>query len=206
MVSKLCLAAQECFVAAESESADPMVIAGLRSCYRDIRDGIARKKSPLVYGAFPSDPYSHTPARGGVQQPGMTGQVKEDILIRFCELGIRIEDGCLSIDPILFESEEFLTDPASFEYQCFHGETNAIHLRNGMFAFTFCQVPFVLHRVMDDSVPPQGKLRVTYRNHVAEHVGLTLNREQSQHLFARDGELVRIDCFLSEQTLRTECP
>ena len=35
-------------------------------------------KTVRSYGAFPSDPYSHTPAHAGAQQPGMTGQVKED--------------------------------------------------------------------------------------------------------------------------------
>ncbi|CAN0044150.1 unnamed protein product, partial [Discosporangium mesarthrocarpum] len=42
--------------------------------------------------AFPTDPYSHT-NRHGAQQPGMTGQVKEEIVTRFGELGVRIEGG-----------------------------------------------------------------------------------------------------------------
>ena len=37
----------------------------------------------------PTDPYSHTPGFAGVQQPGMTGQVKEEILTRWGELGLR---------------------------------------------------------------------------------------------------------------------
>ncbi len=36
-----------------------------------------------MYGAIPTDPYSHTPGFAGAQQPGMTGPVKEDI----CRLG-----------------------------------------------------------------------------------------------------------------------
>ena len=204
MVSKLCLAAQECLVNAMAASADPTVVAGLRSCYRDIRDGIAKKKTPLVYGAFPSDPYSHTPAGGGAQQPGMTGQVKEDILIRFCELGVRVENGCLAIDPALFEIEEFLTESRSFAYIGLDGEENSIKLFEGAFAFTFCKVPFVLHRNTDVAVPPQGKLRISYRDHVAEHVGLALNREQSESLFGRCGDVIRIDCFLPEKRLRDQ--
>ena len=58
--------------------------------------GIGAHKSPVNYGAFPSDPYSHTPAGKGAQQPGMTGQVKEDILSRFGELGLRVKEAvCL---------------------------------------------------------------------------------------------------------------
>ena len=39
------------------------------------------------YGAFPTDPYSHTPAHAGAQQPGMTGQVKEELLTRPARVG-----------------------------------------------------------------------------------------------------------------------
>ena len=56
--------------------------------YFEINEGIGVNKSPGLYGAFPTDPYSHTPRGRGVQQPGMTGQVKEDIVSRFYELGL----------------------------------------------------------------------------------------------------------------------
>ncbi len=51
-------------------------------------EGIGVHKSPKLYGAFPTDPYSHTPVvykeRSNL---GMTGQVKEDIISRFGETG-----------------------------------------------------------------------------------------------------------------------
>ena len=47
----------------------------------------------MLYGAFPTDPYSHTPAGKGAQQPGMTGQVKEDVISRFGELGVEVKNG-----------------------------------------------------------------------------------------------------------------
>jgi hypothetical protein len=34
-------------------------------------------KTPALYGAFPTDPYSHTPWGAGARQPGMTGQVRD---------------------------------------------------------------------------------------------------------------------------------
>jgi len=36
--------------------------------------GSAFNKTPAEYGAFPTDPYSHTPGHGGASQPGMTGR------------------------------------------------------------------------------------------------------------------------------------
>ncbi|MDZ7764140.1 MAG: hypothetical protein U5K00_06890 [Melioribacteraceae bacterium] len=60
----------------------------MKNYYYEIKEGIGVHKSPEKYGAFPTDPYSHTPSFAGVQQPGMTGQVKEDFISRIRELGI----------------------------------------------------------------------------------------------------------------------
>ena len=68
-------------------------------------------KPPTLYGAFPTDPYSHTPEGKGAQQPGMTGQVKEDIISRFGELGVFVEDGTLLFDPCMLRKEEFISNP-----------------------------------------------------------------------------------------------
>ena len=48
----------------------------LGELYYRVRDGLGFNKTPAEYGAFPTDPYSHTPGHGGAQQPGhdRTGQ------------------------------------------------------------------------------------------------------------------------------------
>ncbi|WP_372794091.1 hypothetical protein [Pontiella sp.] len=97
MVSKLQLAVQEiCIREKESE-----LITLLMECYYDIRKGIGAYKSVEEQGAFPTDPYSHTPAMMGAQQPGLTGQVKEDFISRLIEIGLRVDEGCLGFDPFL---------------------------------------------------------------------------------------------------------
>jgi len=97
MVSKLLLAVQEiCIRFQETDSLEPLL-----AHYYDIRKGIGAYKSVQEQGAFPTDPYSHTPSMMGAQQPGLTGQVKEDFITRLIELGVRIENGCLSFDPFL---------------------------------------------------------------------------------------------------------
>ena len=60
------------------------------------------------------DPYSHTPAQGGARQPGLTGQVKEDILCRFGELGVSVREGCIHFEPRLLRPDEFLSSPDTF--------------------------------------------------------------------------------------------
>ncbi|MDZ7723062.1 MAG: hypothetical protein U5R06_09730 [candidate division KSB1 bacterium] len=99
MVSKLALAVQDVFYRALEDDADRSILDKLKNYYYEIRYGIGSHKSPDLYGAFPTDPYSHTPRHTGVQQPGMTGQVKEDIISRFGELGVCVRKGKISFHP-----------------------------------------------------------------------------------------------------------
>ncbi len=104
MVAKLLLAVQEqVFVAADQQSPE---LPALVAHYRRVRDGLGYRKSAAAYGAFPADPYSHTPAEGGAQQPGMTGQVKEEILTRWGELGLRMKGGRVHFTPVLLDAAE----------------------------------------------------------------------------------------------------
>ncbi len=104
MVAKLLLAVQECvFDAADRQAPE---LASLCGFYRRVRDGLGYRQGVAAYGAFPADPYSHTPAAGGAQQPGMTGQVKEEILTRWGELGLRVRAGRVHFSPVLLDAEE----------------------------------------------------------------------------------------------------
>ncbi len=104
MVAKLLLAVQELvFVAFDRHAGE---LQALKALYRRVRDGLGYRKSAAQYGAFPADPYSHTPAEGGAQQPGMTGQVKEEILTRWGELGLRVRAGRVHFDPVLLDAVE----------------------------------------------------------------------------------------------------
>lgn len=102
MVAKLVLAVQD----ASLRASDPEAAATLARLYEDVRDGLGFRKTPEVYGAFPTDPYSHSPRHRGAQQPGMTGQVKEQILARFGELGVRVTDGYIAFDPVLLHPDD----------------------------------------------------------------------------------------------------
>ena len=53
----------------------------------------------------------------GVQQPGMTGQVKEDIISRFMELGVTVREGVLTFRPQILTADDFDTEKQlSFSY------------------------------------------------------------------------------------------
>ncbi len=143
MVSKLLLAAQENILMAINQHADPETIQGLVDSYYDIRKGLGFNKSPDVYGAFPTDPYSHTPKGQGAKQPGMTGQVKEEILTRLVELGVLIENGQIVFNPVILREEEFLPQPTVFEYVAVDGNSQSINLPARSLALTLCQTPVI---------------------------------------------------------------
>ena len=62
MVSKLLLAVQENFFRGAGTGRDDATICQrLGELYYRVREGIGFNKTPAEYGAFPTDPYSHTP-------------------------------------------------------------------------------------------------------------------------------------------------
>lgn len=103
MVSKLLLVIAENIQMADPN--DSSHLGQLKLHYQEVKEGIGAHKSPAEYGSFPFDPYSHTPMMAGVQQPGMTGQVKEDILSRFFELGVQVGQGCVTFHSVDNEQE-----------------------------------------------------------------------------------------------------
>jgi hypothetical protein len=146
MVSKLLLAVQETAERAVADGEPSATVRALIDAYEDVRAGLGYCKPAEVYGAFPTDPYSHTPAGHGARQPGMTGQVKEEVLTRLGELGLRVEDGQIVFRPILLRSTEWHESPTTFEYVDVLGYDRSLELPVGSLAFTFCQVPVVLRR------------------------------------------------------------
>jgi hypothetical protein len=143
MVSKLLLATLEVTKHAIGKNSDSSKIGRLFDHYYEINAGIGAHKSPELYGAFPTDPYSHTPGGKGAQQPGMTGQVKEDILSRFGELGFYVKNGCLGFSPDILNPSEFITKTQSFYYYDVKGQKQNIPVSTGSLVFTICQVPIV---------------------------------------------------------------
>jgi hypothetical protein len=192
MVSKLLLAVQECFYQAVKAQAPKTVLAELVNHYYEIRNGIGVTKPPDLYGAFPTDPYSHTPAHAGVQQPGMTGQVKEDIISRFGELGVAVSGGRIAFHTALLRKEELLSEAGTFNYIDVHGHACSIELQPGSLAYTLVQVPVVYHQCDKEKIVI---FKGPSQNETIED--LTLDQETSRSVFNRTGEIRRIDVYFS---------
>ncbi len=169
MVAKLLLATQEAYWSAVDAGEADALVERLAAAYRRIRSGLGFQKDPATFGAIPTDCYSHTPAHAGAQQPGMTGQVKEEILTRFGELGLRVIGGRIWVGPRLLESEELFLDSEPV-------------------SFTFCEVPMTVAQGEGDSV------EVVYGDGRHEQrPGWGLTESESSEVFGRTGRIVRVD-------------
>jgi hypothetical protein len=197
MVSKLHLVSQEVCLKSINDQDGQEVIAALVSHYQEIGVGIGIHKSPDVYGAFPTDPYSHTPMHRGAQQPGMTGQVKEDILTRIGELGVVMNDGRLEFRPTLLHKNEFLTEVKDVTFVTVDGSEKRVRLNIGSLAFSVCQVPVVY------SISSSNKIELAYNDgSVKMFDSLLLDAIESQKIFGRNGEISLIKIHLTEDKLR----
>ena len=198
MVSKLLLAVQETYLRAREAGEAPATLAALADAYDDVRAGLGFHKTPAEFGAFPTDPYSHTPAHAGAQQPGMTGQVKEDVLARWGELGIEVRGGRLGFAPTLLRRAEFFDGAATVVARAAHGPM-ALTLDAGTLAFTFCQVPVVYRRVDGATsvaaVGPDGAVLAVD--------GAFLDAATSREVFERRGTVARIEVAVPEAALRS---
>lgn len=196
MVSKLYLAAFEVCDQAEKSGADEAISAKLATHFYDIGEGIGIHKSPEVYGAFPTDPYSHTPYHRGAQQPGMTGQVKEDILARIGELGVEVQEGVLTFNPVLLRRSEFVTEPGSYQITNIEGNEVEVVVPKNALAFSYCQVPIIY------KIEEQDGIEAYLKNGASQSFsGLSLDEKMSTMIFGRTGEVTKLKVSLNENRL-----
>jgi hypothetical protein len=187
MVSKLHLAVLEVIEKAHNDNEDAAIIEALSVHYHEIGKGIGIHKTPEVYGAFPTDPYSHTPMHRGAQQPGMTGQVKEDVLTRKGELGIKVVEGKLIFEPNLIPENQFLQHQEIVSFIDFANKPFSLKLEKGSLAFTICKVPIVY------KMATTTQIEVKYQDNTAEIISSSaLSHEVSQKIFQRTGEVQQV--------------
>jgi hypothetical protein len=201
MVAKLLVAVQECYFRAAGAGEDPPVVDALGRAYYRIREGLGFNKDARTSGACPTDPYSHTPAHSGARQPGMTGQVKEEIITRWGELGVRVEGGAVAFHPILLRRRELLQAPQEWTRYDSQGRPETVQLPSESLAFTFCQVP-VVYRLTDGAT---GQVTVVHAAGRREPLpGNALDAATSRAIFARKGEITRIEVAVLRTMIRLE--
>jgi hypothetical protein len=186
MVAKLLLAVQETFEAVDPER-EPELAGALADAYDDIRDGLGFRKTAETYGAFPTDPYSHTPRHRKAQQPGMTGLVKEEILTRWGELGVGAVAGSVRFAPRLLHRAEFAAYGFDFGYVDLAGRAAEWHIPADSLSFTWCGTPICYRPGAEPAITLEMADGAKH-----ESDGDHLSPEASRALFARDGRIDRI--------------
>jgi hypothetical protein len=133
----------------------------------------------------------------GAQQPGMTGQVKEDILVRFGELGVFVEDGQIVFHPCLLRKDEFAAHAGLFSYVDVHGRPQQMAFPPHSLCFTYNQVPVIYTRGIASS------LEIHFQDGEVMHLkGLTVDEACSAMVHQRRGEVKQIHVQIDQKILK----
>jgi hypothetical protein len=190
MVSKLLLAIQETAISSYRQHGLTDTTQLLISQYYHVREGIGFNKTPQEYGAFPADPYSHTPKHAGAQQPGMTGQVKEELITRLGELGGFVQNGSVVFEPFMLRAQEFTVAEQDFRYLAVNDKWETIKLPPASIGFSWCQVP-VVFTLTDEA---ESAMQVILSSgELVSRSSSSLTLEESQDMFERNGNIKQIE-------------
>jgi hypothetical protein len=119
----------------------------------------------------------------------MTGQVKEEVLTRFAELGLRVVDGEVRFDPGLLRVREFTSEPRPFRFLDVRGEWQELTVPASGLIFTWCQVPIV-YRLRGEGRPT---LAITLHDGSVQTLPhLSLPAHTSTELFRRSGHIRQV--------------
>lgn len=119
----------------------------------------------------------------------MTGQVKEDILSRFIEMGVRVNEGQIIFEPSMLDPNEFCETESELIYWNFATkQLETIVLEPGSFGFTFCGVP-IIYRATGTA----GMRVCSSDGQTDSSEEFVLNADQCDALFARNGKITRIE-------------
>jgi hypothetical protein len=125
----------------------------------------------------------------------MTGQVKEEILARFLELGVEVRKESLRFVPRLLKPVEFLPDGGRFSYFDVGGHERTLDLPARSLGFTLSQVPVIF------TIADEEKIRVDRTDGRSEHLeGSDLTAGISREIFSRTGTVSCLTvCFPSSR-------
>jgi hypothetical protein len=130
----------------------------------------------------------------------MTGQVKEEILSRFGELGVHVLQGEVEFKPKLLRSREFLEDEKPFRYLDVNNDWQQIIVPRSGIGFTWCQVPIVYQLSADK---PALILTLSDGKQIRFNE-LTLAGEYTDALFNRTGFIKQIHITLNMSQLLSD--
>ena len=131
----------------------------------------------------------------------MTGQVKEEILSRFGELGVRVSAGKVRFEPALLRAREFVTAPRHLRFLDVDDNWQELQLPPATVAFTWCQVP-VIYELINEGEP---SLTITLDTDEQQSFDqLELPTDESSLLYSRSGRIRQVWVKLQASALFAE--
>jgi hypothetical protein len=128
----------------------------------------------------------------------MTGQVKEEVLSRFGELGLVVGDGAVRFEPRLLRECEFGAKAQAFRFLDVEGRWQELQVPARGLAFTWCQVPIV-NRLVDGGTPATT---ITLEDGSSRTLAaLSLPADASAEIFRRSGRIRRLSLDLPRDLL-----
>jgi hypothetical protein len=131
----------------------------------------------------------------------MTGAVKEEVLARWGELGVRVAQGRLRFAPALLHKAEFASAPYRFDYVDAAGRDRSWDLPAGTLAFTYCATPVCYELGERASIAIDRASGA-----VDQGEGAELPPAESQAIFARDGSISRLTVRVPRHGLQLDRP
>ena len=128
----------------------------------------------------------------------MTGQVKEEILSRWGELGVQVVDGCIHFQPRLLDPQEFFADKHLFKYLALDGTQATWELPAESLGFTYCQTP-VCYQITDAA----GSIRLQRMEGETRLEGTSLSPADSAEIFSRTGTIEKIVVYIPRKSLQS---
>ena len=131
----------------------------------------------------------------------MTGQVKEEVLTRFAELGVRVSEGAVHFDTGLLRACEFVASPSALRYLDVNGQWQQLTVPENGLAFTWCQVPVVYRLDAPGGTALRLEMDDGSQMNLEEPV---LTADLSTEVFMRSGRIRRIELALETGQLFTD--
>ena len=128
----------------------------------------------------------------------MTGQVKEEVLARFGELGIRVKAGQVHWQPYLLRACEFIKSSSEFCYLDVNDDWKTLSTPENSIAFTWCQIPIVY--TLNEQQSPA--IIIQWSDGKRETLDdFIMSESMSRQIFERRGNIDSISLFFTSRSL-----
>ncbi|MFY7861908.1 MAG: hypothetical protein ACOVP5_06730, partial [Chitinophagales bacterium] len=113
-----------------------------------------------------------------------------DIITRFKELGVRVNEGSLGFSPSFLSKKEFFTESKTVNFISINGNKLEMVVPANSLAFSICQTPVVY------TIHSSNQIIINYHDKAETIDGILLYKEIAKKIFDRTGEIKSLNVML----------